>query len=337
MAPEITPEARPTTILKHAFGIYDSLAMLAGMQLDLFTPLADRSMSPSELAQALGVRPEKLQPLLYALVRAELLAVKDGHFANTPEAETYLVRGRPTYMGSVHELYADLWGATLNTAQSIRTGVPQAKHDFSTMPDEELHAFFRGLHAGTVAAGHELTRTYDFGRFRRLLDVGGGSGGLAIAACQNCPELIGTVAELPRVAPITSSFIEEAGLTDRVSVLTADVVAHAPDGQFDVAVLRSFLQILSPEQARRALTHVGQALEPGGAIFIVGRVLHDSRLSPSETVAFNLVFLNIYDEGQAFTECEHRTWLTEAGFAEIEIGYDALPGGVSVITARKRG
>jgi hypothetical protein len=36
------------------------------------------------------------------------------------------------------------------------------------------------------------------------------------------------------------------------------------------------------------------------------------------TVGFNLVFLNIFDDGRAYTEGEHRTWLTALGFAEIE-------------------
>jgi hypothetical protein len=35
------PGIKPATILRHAYGIYPSLAMLAGMQLDLFTPLKD--------------------------------------------------------------------------------------------------------------------------------------------------------------------------------------------------------------------------------------------------------------------------------------------------------
>ena len=35
------PRIKPATILRRAYGIYPSLAMLAGMQLDLFAPLKD--------------------------------------------------------------------------------------------------------------------------------------------------------------------------------------------------------------------------------------------------------------------------------------------------------
>ena len=61
------------------------------------------------------------------------------------------MRGWPTYLGSSHELYSDLWTAALKAGQSSRAGKPQAKHDFTAMSDEELGSFFRGLHAGTLA------------------------------------------------------------------------------------------------------------------------------------------------------------------------------------------
>jgi hypothetical protein len=67
---------KPTTIFRHAFGVYPSLAMLAGMQLDVFTPLKDGPMT--EEALALNVQPRKLRPLLYALINAELLSL-DSH------------------------------------------------------------------------------------------------------------------------------------------------------------------------------------------------------------------------------------------------------------------
>jgi hypothetical protein len=41
--------------------------------------------------------------LLYALVTANLLTVEGNRFANTPEAQQFLVKGQPTYLGGRHE------------------------------------------------------------------------------------------------------------------------------------------------------------------------------------------------------------------------------------------
>ncbi|MGE0484064.1 MAG: methyltransferase [Gammaproteobacteria bacterium] len=306
---------KPDTINTHINNVYPALAMLAGMQLEVFTALGDEALSPAEAAARLGVQAAKLQPLLYALVTAGLLEVENGRFANTPEAAEFLVKGRPRYIGGAHSAYSDLWSSTMHTAESIRTGVPQARHDFSRMSQAELSAFIRGLDAGAGATARRLDKTFDMKRFHHLLDAGGGSGGLAIALAKLCPDLRTSVAELPNVATVTRECVAESGLGERVGVVEADLVAAPPAGEYDAVVLRSVLQVLSAEQAAAALRHAVAALAPGGECFVVGRMLDDSRLAPLDAVAVNVMFLNVYEAGQAWTESEYRGWFEQAGLS----------------------
>ena len=44
------------------------MAMLVGMQLDVFTALKDGPFTGAEIAAAIGAKPTKLMPLLHALV-----------------------------------------------------------------------------------------------------------------------------------------------------------------------------------------------------------------------------------------------------------------------------
>ena len=324
---------RPETIEKLNSAVYPSFAMVAGMQLDVFTPLQDGPMSVEHLAEALAVQPHKLRPLLYALVAAELLTVEDERFSNTPEAAHFLVRGQPAYLGDTYEGRLMRWQATLHTAETIRTGIPQAKVDYAAMPPDQVAAHYRGIHAEAVAAARTLMARHDFSSVRHLVDVGGGSGGLALTLAGSYPQLQATVVDLATVTPITQRYIDEAGLAARVHVMTADAVQGPLRGAFDVAVLFRLLQVLSPDQAPRVLRNVGQIVEPGGVMYIVGQMLDNSRLSPPETVAGNLFFLNVFDEGQAYTEQEHRDWLADAGLAECT--RCILPNKMSVMRARK--
>ena len=328
-----SPTPRPETIDRLATAVYPSFAMLAGMQLDLFTPLEQGPMSAEEIGTALGVGHAKLRPLLYALVTAGLLTVEGDLFSNTLESNHFLVRGKPGDLGGRHNYYLDRWGEVLKTAESIRTGSAQAKHEFSEMSQDDLESFLRGLHPATVASGRNLVARYDFSSHRSLLDVAGGSGGLAIAITEVCPQLRATVLELPTVTSVSQRFVDQARANDRVEILAGDVISGELAGSYDVAVLRGFIQVLSPDEARSALTNVGRIVKPGGEIYILGSILDDSRVTPSETVGFNLVFLNIYDGGQAYTEKEHRDWLIEAGFGEIE--RVSLPNGTGIIKAQK--
>ena len=143
--------------------------------------------------------------------------------------------------------------------------------------------------------------------------------------------------EIPTVAPITQEFVNEAGASDRIDIISEDVINGSLSGSYEVACLASFLQVLSPADASLALRNIYDALEPNGVVYIVGRILDDSWVSPTDVVGFNLVFISIYDEGQAYTEQEHRDWLDEAGFKEFERHPHPLPNGTSIISARKAG
>lgn len=329
-------DIKPAVIMENAYAVYQPFAMLAGMQLDLFTPLKGCPMSAEALASKMGVRPEKLAPLLYALVTARLLAVDEGIFSNTPETDKFLVCGGPDYIGGLSGFYNTLWHAALNTAESIRSGNPQSKFDWTSLPEDQLVKYFSSQYPGSLRAGRQLAEKIDFTPFRRLLDAGGGTGGLSIGLCQRYPDLQATVADLPAVASISKRFINEAGLSARITSQAIDLVGGPPRGTWDVAVLRALVQVMSPGQAKRVLANVYRALEPGALMYIVGSVLDDTRLSPRASIAFSLVFLNVYDEGQSYTEQQHREWLSEAGFTDIHVEHEAMIDGLGIVLARKK-
>ena len=326
---------RPDTINKLRFSIDAAMAMLAGMQLDVFTPLKDGPKSADQIAEAIGVGSNRLRLLLCGLVSAGLLDVKDGLFANTPEAGRFLVNGSPHFLGGMHSRWADQWSMKLKTAESIRTGMPQAKRDFYNSPPEQLEAFLRRANTLSVVTGRDLVERCDFSSVRTLADIGGGAGGLAITIARACRQIKATVVDLPLVTPIAQKVVEEEGAADRVKVIEVDIMARPLPGSYDAAVLKNLLQVLSPEDAQRVLVNISKAINPGGAIFIVGQILDNSRTTPPEAVGFNLNFINNYEAGESYTEQEHRVWLTEAGFVEINRPDILLGGEYGVMTARK--
>ena len=56
---------------------------------------------------------------------------------------------------------------------------------------------------------------------------------------------------------------------------------------------------------------------------------------PPAAVGGNLNFINLYSAGEAYTERQHREWLSEAGFVDVERSF--VRSGQGLMTARKRG
>ena len=115
-------------------GALSAFALLAGMKLDVFTPLGAGPLTGDELAAELGVGADRLRPLLFALTSLGLLRVEgDGRFANTEEADHYLVRGHPHFIGDEWLLLDELWrGAMLSAEFDPRrtsAGCPRLWHD----------------------------------------------------------------------------------------------------------------------------------------------------------------------------------------------------------------
>ena len=67
MVPESIQTPIDNPIEKLTTSVYPPFALLAGMELDLFTPLKDGPMSAEQIAAAIGGGSTKLKALLYAL------------------------------------------------------------------------------------------------------------------------------------------------------------------------------------------------------------------------------------------------------------------------------
>lgn len=115
-------------------------------------------------------------------------------------------------------------------------------------------------------------------------------------------------------------------------------MAGPPPGSYDVAVLFRCVQVVGPNEAGQILRNVGQAVSPGGTLYIIGHVVDDTRLAPPVGVWFNFLAISFFEQGQAYSETQYRTWLDGADFGDVEFHWNTPPEvRLVVITARKRG
>jgi predicted O-methyltransferase YrrM len=129
----------------------------------------------------------------------------------------------------------------LRVGDTIRTGTPQRGMDYAAMSSELRESFYRGTFTECLSAGRELATRLDFSKYRRLVDVGGGSGGLSVAMAEAWPHLEITLADLPTTAAVAERYIDDAGLKTRIHLNPTDIVTRKLEGTYDVAIMRGLI------------------------------------------------------------------------------------------------
>src|SRR5215831_9342976 len=109
VAPEISrngqaPPLSPDRILQLGTGFFGAKAVLSAAELGLFTELAKGPLDAEALRVRLGLHARSARDFFDALVALKLLERQAGKYSNSPEADLFLDRAKPSYMGGLLEM-----------------------------------------------------------------------------------------------------------------------------------------------------------------------------------------------------------------------------------------
>lgn len=340
MATPELPSAVPLMALSTGFWAFKTLA--AAHELGLFSRLAGGvGTTVAGLVEALGLHPRPAEMLLTGCAALGLLEKTDGRYRNTPLSEAYLVRGTPYYFGGFVQmadkrLYAG-WGKLTEALRTNRptTWDPEVQSSLFDGEDPTMLAYFwEAMHSMSAMSARKLGEAVDFSRFRRLLDIGGGSGAYDIELCKQYDELGATVFDLPHVAEIAAGKIAEAGLADRVDTVGGSFFDGLPDGH-DVHLLSMILHDWDEATNRALLRRSFEALPSGGAVVISELLVDDEKTGPVPAALMSLNMLIETEGGRNYTPAEYSAWLEEAGFRHVETVWFDVPAASGGVIGRK--
>jgi acetylserotonin N-methyltransferase len=154
----------------------------------------------------------------------------------------------------------------------------------------------------------------ELGGFRRLLDVGGGSGVFSIALAQQHPGLRCTVMELTAVCDVAQSYIADGEVSDRVDAKALDMFRDAWPAGYDAILLSNVFHDWSPETNAQLARSAFAALASGGKI-LLHEMLLDETGGPPTTAGFSVRMLTS-NEGKQYTFAALAALLDDAGFID---------------------
>jgi acetylserotonin N-methyltransferase len=318
------PDPKPVLDLIEAFR--HSKTMFTAESLGIFDLLHERSATAAELAGELKLHAGALERLLDGCAALGLLAKESAHYRNLPVADEYLYSASPnTLSGYVRYSDEALFRMWANLGDAMREGTPRWKQTFGIdgaifdgfyRTPEAMRNFLRGMHGFGMLTSPAVLSAFDLSRFHRLVDVGGGTGHLAIAACRRYPELHAAVFDLPPVAALARENIAASGLTDRVSAIDGDFFAdELPEA--DLYAVGRILHDWSDEKSAILLDAIFRRLPAGGGLLIAEKLLNEDGVGP---LAVNMQSLNmlVVTEGQERRLSQFERLLRAAGFASIQ-------------------
>lgn len=335
-----TPDPAPVIDLIEAFR--RSKAMFAAVKLGVFDELSKGPVDAGGLAARLGANAGALERLLDACMGLGFLGRQDGRYANQPVAETYLTRkSERTLTGYILYSNAVLFPLWSHLEDAVREGGNRWKqsfgmegpifdHFFNT--EEAMRTFLLGMHGFGVLSSPAVVAAFDLSRFRKLVDVGGATGHLAIAACERYPQLRAVVFDLPKVIELARDQVGRSRAAARIELASGDFFADAlPEG--DLFAAGRILHDWSDEKIHALLTKMYARLPNGGGLLIAEKLLYDDKSGPTPAHMQSLNML-VGTEGRERTLGEYRALAERAGFTDVQGRWTGAP--LDAVLATKR-
>lgn len=314
------PDAAPVLTLIDAFR--SSKAMFVAVSLGVFDSLERGPGSAEELAAEVEAQGEPMERLLDACVGLGLLSKQDGIYKNQPVASTYLCR-QSKHALTGYILYSNdvLFRMWAHLEDAVREGGHRWKQTFGAdggifdhffQTDEAMRTFLKGMHGLGVLGSPKVVAAFDLSRFRRLVDLGGATGHLAIAASERYPDLRAAVFDLPRVIEVA----RDEMAASRVELIAGDFFRdELPEA--DLFAVGRILHDWSDEKIGALLTKIFRRLPAGGGLLIAEKLLAEDKSGPVPALMQSLNML-VCTEGRERTLSEYRALLEAAGFQDVE-------------------
>jgi acetylserotonin N-methyltransferase len=318
------PDAAP--ILESIDAFRRSKTMFTAVSMGVFEALHEGPADVGTLSARLPANRDALERLLDACVGMGLLRKQDGHYANQPIAETYLCDHSPYSLGG-YMRYSDeaLFPLWANLADAIREGSDRwtqtfgwhgslFDHFFKT--EARKRTFLHGMHGFGQLSSPAVVAAFDLSGFRRMADLGGATGHLAIAACERYPQLRATVFDLPPVIAVAREYLDASAARERIELTPGDFFQDNLPAA-DLYSLGRILHDWGEDKIRLLLGKISAALPPGGGLLIAEKLLDEDKSGPTPAHMQSLNML-VCTEGKERTLSEYAALLREAGFVSVD-------------------
>lgn len=307
------------TMLQMMSGFWVSRGIYVAAKLGLADYMRDGAKTAAELAAATDTHADSLYRVLRMLSMVGIFEQKGEQFSLTPLSETLLSdapvslrRGAIAEMGEIHY---EAWG---NIMHSVKTGEIAFDNHFGMnvwqyfeTDKEKAENFNKWMANSSEAVSQAIVETYDFSESQKIVDVGGGLGGMISAILKTNPHLTGVLFDAPSVVEKAREFLTNAGVSERCETVSGDFFESVPTGG-DTYSMRWIIHDWDDELSTKILKNIREVIPANGKLLLFEAVVPPEGV-PHFSKFMDLIMLTMTG-GRERTESEYETLLAKAGF-----------------------
>jgi ubiquinone/menaquinone biosynthesis C-methylase UbiE len=328
-------EPAPDRVMQLITGGWAASIVGAAARHGIFTALESTPDDANGIATRVGISTRGAQALLDGLTGLGLLTLSGGTYRNTPEASSFLVKGRPSYLGALAEVFLDDFGTWQKLPEAARTGLPTAVYTADVSDNPFWHVLVTAIAPLSIPVARIAADRLALAGAGAIswLDIGGGSGVWSAVWLAINPQALGFQIDWPHVNAIGREFVGSFGVGDRFKTIDGDFhSADFGDARYDYAICSHIAHQESPADNIELFRKCRRAVKPGGTFAVNDFVLNDDRTGHPFAMMFASQMLVASKGGFTYRQSDYRAWLTEAGFESVE--FIQTPTPATVVLAR---
>ncbi len=309
-----------SALLQMITGYWTSQAIYVAAKLGIADLLMDGPKSCDLLAKSTKTSQRELFRLLRFLASIGIFAeLEDAFFELTPLA-AYLQSETPSSLRSLVIYYGEEtyqpWGSILH---SIKTGETAFNHvhkcgvfQYFAQHPESAAVFNQAMTEYAAEETIAVINAYDFSKFDKIVDVGGGQGSFMATILKANDEPKGILFDLPQGVRGAKEYLETAYLMERCEIIEGDFFESIPSGG-DAYIFKNIFVNWTDGRCIDILKNCHHAMAENGKLIIIEVIVISPKNAPSFSKLFDLHML-VMTGGRGRTEAEFQALFAATGF-----------------------
>jgi 2-polyprenyl-3-methyl-5-hydroxy-6-metoxy-1,4-benzoquinol methylase len=323
-----TPSAANRPSPEHIFSALNayqqSAALKTGIELDIFTAIAEGANTAALLAEKVGAAERGVRILSDYLTISGFLTKESGSYELGADAAVFLDRRSPACLASVANFLGHSWHRKNFDAltDAVRKGGAASGEGDNTKPNDEVWVKFARSMAPLSTPSAEFIAGLigaAEGKPCKVLDIAAGHGMYGITVAKRNPNAEITALDWPAVLSVAQENARKLGVSDRYSIRPGSAFEVDLGNGSDYVLLTNIFHHFDIPTCEKLMQRVHAALKPGGKAITLEFVPDENRVTPPVTAAFSLVMLANTNAGDAYTFGEYQKMFRNAGFANTTL------------------